>query len=185
MTKFKKPAKPVCALCGLDDDVTTVHLGDGVWQHVCTGRAHPEPRVWEESTSGGVDDLALEGLASEWGLYDDLPKCLVPGEPLVEYGVVEYRYKQFNPVRYAALVDRYSHTCLGPSHYTATSFIAGSLGRLWRRGDLAARFSEATGYWSYNGTVSYWGLPGTDLDHELSWVDFAHQQGVDPDEWRL
>ncbi len=165
--------------------MSTVHLGDGVWQHVCVGDGHADARIWEEVIGGGLDDLALEGLAYEWGLYDDLPKCLVAGEPLVEYGVVEYRYRNLNPGRYAALVDRYSHTSLGPSHYTATSFIAGSLGRLSKRGDLVATFSTATGYWSYNGIVSYWGLPGTDVNTFMTWDEFARSLGLDPGTWRL
>ena len=174
LSTFKKPPKPVCALCGVDDDVTTVHLGDGAWRHVCNGSGHSEPRIWEEEVvSSGVDDLALEGLAQEWGLYDDLPKCVITGEPFVEYGIVEYRYKQLNPARYAALIGRYSHTKVGPSHYTTSSFIAGALGRLWKRGDLTATWGTATGYWAYNGVISYWALPNAPDAGLLTWKEFA------------
>lgn len=103
MPRFARPTKPVCALCGVDDDVETVHLGDGVWQHICRGRHHDESRVWNESTAQGVDALQLDGLAYEWGLYDDLPRCVVADEPMVEYGIVEHRYRLLNPVRYGAL----------------------------------------------------------------------------------
>src|SRR5262249_53154673 len=132
----------------------------------------------------GVDDLALEGVTAEWGLYDDLPKCLVHGEPYVEYGVVEYRYSQLNPTRYAFLVNRYGHTEKAPSHYTASSLIASALGRLWQRGDLDGMWGDATGRWSYNSTVSYWRIPTTkSTDEQITWEDFAKANGLDPDAW--
>jgi hypothetical protein len=182
----RRPAKPVCSLCGIDDEVTTLFLGDGVYQHTCTGRWHAEPRVWVETGDSGIDDLALEGYTLEWGLYDDLPRCLLHGEPFVEYGIVEHRYKLLNPARYRFLVDRYSHTCLGPSRYTASAFIASALGRLWRRGDLEADGGPATGYWSYNHGISYWALPGARPGGpQLTWKEFAEQHDLDADVWKL
>jgi hypothetical protein len=41
--------------------------------------------------------------AGDLGLYDDLLLCLVPGDPWVEYGVVEHRYKLLRPEIYEAL----------------------------------------------------------------------------------
>jgi hypothetical protein len=185
---MQRPKRSVCSLCVLNDDaITTLHLGDGVWQHTCRGPGHTEPRVWQEESEAGVDELALEGLTLEWRLYDDLPKCLVPGEGFVEYGVVEHRYKLLNPSRYSFLVDRYGHTRQGPKNYTATSFIAGALGRLGRRGDLDAKFGDAaTGYWSYNRTISYWMLPKSAAHKcRTTWEEFAHANGLDPADWEL
>ena len=186
MAKLRRPPKPLSALCVLDDYVTSVHLGEGAWEHTSAGPKHDGPRVWPEVVDSGVDPLALEGLTQEWGLYDDLPKCVVAGEPLVEYGVVEHRYRDLNPNRYHFLLDRYGHTAIAPKNYTASSFIASALGRLWRRGELAATWLPATGRWSYNGTISYYGLPGVDIGAEpITWADFATAEGLDPDSWDL
>jgi hypothetical protein len=183
---WKQPPRPICALCGYDDYVQSAHLGDGLWEHRCSGPQHVDARTWQETVGGSVDELALEGLAQEWGLYDDLPRCLVPGEPMVEYGVVEHRYKELNPACYRALVARYSHTSLGPKNYTASSFIAGALGRLLKRGELEAIFATATGYWSYNGTISYWALPGSSPESTpLTWEAFARGRGIDPSAWTV
>jgi hypothetical protein len=111
----------------------------------------------------------------------------VAGEPPVEYGVVECRYKALNPTRYSFLLDRYGHTRIAAANYTTTSFIAGALGRLARHGDIAfGEFGPATGYWAYNSVISYWALPGFDPDPTpTTWKAFATENGLDADEWVL
>ena len=134
----------------------------------------------------GLTDLELTGLTEEWGLYHDLPKCLVKGDPLVEYGVVEHRYLLLNPTRYRFLLDRYGHTAIAPANYTTSSFIAAALGRLGKHGDLVDSWGDATGRWAYNGTVSYWGLPGVDkAAPKRSWTEYAQEHDLDPEGWPL
>lgn len=187
MKAARPPAKPVCALCGTDDGVTTLRLGEGVWEHTCRSTdGHPQSRTWQEDHSG-VDELGLEGLAQEWGLYDDLPLCLLAGDPFVEYGIVEHRYRSANPSRYAFLLRRYGHTSIAPSPYTTSSFIAGALGRMASAGLVAPGvFGPATGYWAYNTQISYWALPGLEGSvATLTWKAFAEGRGVNADQWVL
>ena len=44
-----------------------------------------------------IDRAEPEGKAAELGLYEDLLRCVVPGEPFVEYGIVERRYEELRP----------------------------------------------------------------------------------------
>jgi len=152
------PAMPMCPLCVLDQDhLTTTYAGDGVWMHSCDNPAmHPDaPFIWQETPGGHLDDLEYGGLSDEWGVYEDLRECFTAGEPFLEYGIVEYRYKHVNPSRYAFLVERYGHTRIAPSRYTTSSFLAAVLGRMLRHGDLLHQTGRATGYWDYNSRISY------------------------------
>jgi len=156
------PPHLVCPLCAHDEAVEQpLPLGPGLWAFTCTGTiGHTEPYRWQTTTAREVVDQALSGGKSEeLGLYDDLPRCLSPSEPWVEYGVVEYRYSVLNPSVYSQLLADYGHTRIERKPYTASAFIAAALGRLAEAGIVALQFGPATGYWSYNGTVSYWALP--------------------------
>ncbi|MFL5796562.1 MAG: hypothetical protein ACJ77A_01350 [Actinomycetota bacterium] len=125
--------------------------------------------------------------AEDLGLPTDLLACLEPGAPFVEYGVVEYRYAtRVNPPVYKQLVADYGHTALGPKQYTASAFIASTLGRMLRERLVAYRFSTATGFWSYNGGISYWSLPrpaGASDVPLLTFETFAAQEGFGPKTW--
>jgi len=99
--------------------------------------------------------------------------------------VIEYRYSQRSPASYTLLVDRYGHTASGPTRYSASSFLGGALGQLWREGLITGVSGRATGYWSYNTRVGAYGPGGTpESDEILSWADFAgNTLGVDPFDW--
>lgn len=172
-----RPARQVCKLCGRDDDVTTKTLAPGLWSYHCAYCSFE----WHSSTA--VDDgLAdAEGITAELGLYDDLPKCLVPGEPFVEYGIVEYRYERLRPKVFAQLLERYGHVRIAPKHYTTSVFIAMALGWLRDRGEVLCEWGPATGSWDYNGIISYWALPpGPGDGARTSWLEFARREGVAP-----
>jgi hypothetical protein len=183
------PAHPMCPLCVLDQDhVSTTYVGDGVWLHTCDNpKVHGDkPFSWQETPDGSLDDLEYGGLTEEWGVYDDLLACFTPGEPFLEYGIIEHRYKHKNPERYAFLVDRYKHTKLGPHRYTASSFLGAALGRMLRGGDLLHQDGQATGYWHYNHKIGYWTRSVADPSTEvLTWKEFAIAQGLDPEDWML
>jgi hypothetical protein len=124
--------------------------------------------------------------ASILGLYDDLPLCLRAGDPWVEHGIVEHRYKLLRPKIYGQLLRDYSHAAIAPKDYTASSFLAGALSRLSKDGVLGRIGGRATGYWRYLRGVSYWALlPEPPADERLTWKDFAISEGLDPDNWVL
>ena len=188
----KRPKKPMCPLCVQEQGyLASAHIGDGVWLHTCTNTANhgTKPYSWQESPDDH-DDAKYGGLAEEWGVYDDLLACFTPGEPFIEYGIVEYRYKQRNPGRYALLVNEYGHTAgsPGPSSYTASKFLAGRLGEMFRRGDLLFHDHDGkgTGRWQYNNPASYWALAVAEPSTEsLTWAEFATSAGLDPETWTV
>jgi hypothetical protein len=124
-----------------------------------------------------------EGITADLGLYEDLLTCLVAGEPLVEYGIVEYRYSRAFPSVYAQLISRYSHTRLGPKSFTTSSLFAGVLGRLLKKGFVDGEFGPATGYWAFDGQISYWALPGENPTARMSYAEFATATGLDPNDF--
>jgi hypothetical protein len=117
----------------------------------------------------------LSGLAEELGLQVELPAVIAqyPGR-WVEYGVVEATYAGANPKDFAALVERYGHTAIVATRYSASAFIAGTLGRLSRTGAVLFHPGPATGRWGYNGEISWWALaPGPGWDLRTSWEELG------------
>ena len=174
----------VCPRCAEAEDITESMSPDGVPLLSCRNPKH-EPYTWAkylepEGISG------REGLGEELGVYEDLPAVLRRDEPVIEYGVLEHRYAKENPAAYKQLVDRYGHTALEPTRYSASAFLARALGQLSREGAVVFRSVPATGRWSYNGSISGWCLPGTgaeDDDDVLSWAAFAESKDIDPETW--
>ena len=95
---------------------------------------------------------------------------------------MEHRYSQLRSDVYTKLLERYGHTRLGPKQYTASAFIAKTLGSLADRGEILYREGPATGYWKYNSAISYWALPPEIQDDRplLSYEEFAVSEGLDP-----
>lgn len=180
----KIPPSRVCPLCGHQDHLDpALSLPDDTWLFTCRGPHEPTPYdflVAEDKKVVGYP----EGFAAELGLYDVLPDLLVDDEPFVEYGVVEYRYALAHPDGYRQVVDRYGHTRYGPKKYTASAFLAGTLGRMARAADVFYADGPATGYWKFNGRISHWAnRPDADSATPLSWAGFAEAQGFDPEDW--
>jgi hypothetical protein len=174
----------ICPVCANDDAVNSAKLAPGIFQYTCSAvERHPksEPLVWERDTKG-ASLPAWGGVMGELGLFQDLPQCLVQGEPPVEYGVVEHRYERLFPQAFAAVLQRYPHRRdqqgLG---YTASAFIAAALSRLQGEGVLTKKFGKATGSWAYDGEVSYWALPPAEgLGPDITWKEFAVGEGIEP-----
>ncbi len=189
MTAQRPPSFPMCPLCVLDQDhLVTTYVGDGVWLHTCNNPdVHDkQPYSWQDTPEGRLNDFEYGGYTEEWGVYDDLRECLRDTTQFLEYGVIEHLYKLRNPQRYAFLVDRYGHTKLAPSHYTASSFLGAALGRMLRFGDVLHQSNKATGYWSYNHRIGCWALATMDTSNAiLTWEEFARGNNLDPDEWNL
>lgn len=176
-----KPAHQVCPICAFDDDVETLLAADE-WVMTCRNQKHPLFE-WRPKDQGAKPGSYRTGVGEELGVYDDLLACVCDG--FAEYGVIEHRYSKRVPEAYQFLVTRYGHTAKAPSHYTASAFLGGALGQLWREALVEGVWGPATGYWSYNGRVGSYAPSGTPEDsHILSWEHFAEKTlGVDPYDW--
>ena len=178
------PPPQVCPLCAHDDEVSAVPDGEkSGWRFVCEN--HEMPYTWlvkAPRTSSG-----REGISAEIGLYDDLVECVHGDDPWLEHGIVEYRYQLLRPTLYRdELVARFGHRAQGPRHFSTSALIAKALGQLRDEGILSWRYGKATGFWAYNGSISYWAaVPPPAEGSELTWVHFAHDVGLDPEVWVL
>jgi len=184
----KRPVRQVCPRCSAEDFVQIETLGPCLWRYTCTRscKQHADPYSWIGSTADAPADMELTyNKAEDLGLPNDLLTCFEHGEPFVEYGIVEYRYAaKANPTVYKQLVEDYGHTSLGPKRYTASAFIASTLGRMEKEGLLAYKSGTATGFWSYNGGISFWSLvPPSSEAPPLTFKTFATEQGFDPKSW--
>jgi hypothetical protein len=82
------------------------------------------------------------GIGAKLGVYDDVFLCLSPGEPWLEHGIVEHRYKELCPEAYLEMIDRWGHVSQGPRRYSVTAFLTGARSQLratafWQRSSVA------------------------------------------------
>ena len=69
-------------------------------------------------------------------------------------------------------MQRYGHSAVKRAQYTASAFLAKTLGDLSRSGDVLFHEGPATGRWSYNGKISWWALaPKPHWSPGTSWAD--------------
>lgn len=176
-----KPARQVCPVCGLDDEVETLKVDDD-WVMVCSDLSHPLFE-WRPAAQFKPQASYRTGVGEELGVYDTLLRCLLPG--FTEYGVLEHRFSAEDPATYRHLLQRYGHRRIGPSKYTTSSFLGGALGALWREGSIEGTWGPATGYWRYNSQVGTYAPAGTPKGAPiLSWETYATETlGVDPTSW--
>lgn len=176
-----RPARQICPVCGLDDDVLLTGVGVE-WIMTCSNPRHPLYE-WRPTEQARGLHTYRSGIGEELGVYDDLLACVTEG--LAEYGVIEHRFAERARDTYDTLVRRYGHTALGPSRYTASSFLGGALGQLWREDLVTGLWGPATGYWAYNGQVGAYGPAGTpESERILTWALFAEETlGLDPASW--
>lgn len=176
------PSKQVCPLCGRDDTVDHHGIKDGKWLFRCSNRRkHPEPLDWASSDVTPDEDDREPGVMEEFGLFQDLPHCLSAGEPFVEYGVVEHRYRQLQPDTFKLIVAKYGHRAIEVGRpYTTSGFMASALRILANRDEVELRWGTATGFWTYDGTVGYWALAPASSNELLTWQAFAKSEGLDP-----
>jgi len=94
-------------------------------------------------------EAGYSGIAAELGVYDDVFLCLSPGEPWLEHGIVEHRYKELCPTAYKQMIDRWGHVIQGPRRYSVTAFLTRTWARLAADGVLAAQLGPATGVYQH------------------------------------
>src|SRR5215213_4487870 len=105
-------------------------------------------------------EAGYSGIAAELGVYDDVFLCLSPGEPWLEHGIVEHRYKELCPTAYRQMIDRWGHVIQGPRRYSVTAFLTRTWARPAADGLLAAQLGPATGVYQHrrNTAILYWAL---------------------------
>lgn len=166
-----------CPRCFSADDVAYRRLPDRMVEYTCTG-GHDGvgEHTWLTSQlDAGWSAEADHGVTDE--LLEPLLACVLPDEPFVEFGIVEYRLRLDRPDLFVAHVRERGHVMLAPGIATASSVrFATALGRLARSGDLVSRYGPATGAWRYNSQVTYWARPPAPST-QLSWADHCLQLG--------
>jgi hypothetical protein len=193
------PVVEMCHSCFRAEDVKpSINALTGMWDYLCTNLEAPNhPFTWSKTPpSHFVYAPAREGYLADLGVYDDLLGCIHPTDTWLEYGIVEDRYRRFNPTIYARLVREFSHSARnavrgGPDvnpdqSPKVSSRLASALSHLASEGLISKSFSPATGYWDYNGTISHWGpIPPRDAGVITTWVEYATAKGLNPNEWTL
>lgn len=171
------PSRQVCPFHS-DEDVPGVRVNDdGTYEFTCPRTtSHPVVGTYTWMQAPEPPDLeGVSGLAAELGLDTELPAAIAqyPGR-WVEYGVVEHAYAHATPDDFARLVERYGHTAIVAARYTASAFLAATLGQLSRTGTVLYHPGPATGRWKYNGQISWWALaPEPDWALRTSWEDLG------------
>jgi hypothetical protein len=171
-----------CPRCFSADDVTYERLPDQLVEFACSRNHDGDgPYRW----IAALDDLDLHeeadaGITDE--LLDPLSDCVVAGEPWVEYGIVEYRFRLRHPDLFAAHVRERGHRMLGPHKVTASGVrFAMALGRLSERGELVRIYGPATGAWAPQD-ITYWARPpGPPTTSRVTWATWCADHGRSPD----
>src|ERR671919_1626345 len=105
----------------------------------------PRHRVFAKSSPVGI--------GAQLGVYEDVFLCLSPGEPWLEHGIVEHRYKELRPTAYREMITRWGHVIQGPRRYSVTAFLTRRWSQLASDGVLAAQIGPATGVCEDNGAI--------------------------------
>ncbi|MFC4943143.1 hypothetical protein [Pseudonocardia sp. GCM10023141] len=126
------------------------------------------PRAGTSTEDAAIDEL-LEPLLS----------CVNAGEPFVEYGVVEYRFRLARPEMFVAHVRARGHLMLGGRRLASasTARFAKALGRLQKSGDLVMVKGPGTGAWRHDTSIGYWARPPRPTGPLLTWSMFCATQG--------
>ncbi len=150
-------------------------LADGAYAYVCERTSgHPGDAPWHWLQEPAAPEVpGLTGLAEELDLQRELPAALASlGSGWFEYGLVERRYAERRPNDWAQMVAQWGHTAIEKRQYSASSYLAGTLGRLSRLGSVAYHPGVGTGRWSYNSDISWWSSPPPGpWSERTSWVD--------------
>lgn len=159
----------------MDEWCVGTRLAEGSYAFTCElRRGHPgeQPWSWLE-TPASPEVGGLTGLAEELDLEQELPAALAAlGDGWFEYGLVERSYADRCPDGFRRMVEQWGHTALDRGRpFTASAYIARTLGQLGRTGVVAYHPGRGTGRWSYNEDISWWStVPPGDWSVRTAWV---------------
>jgi hypothetical protein len=176
--------RQVCPMHADEDVVGHAFDVQGTYVFTChrrTGHVVPGPYTWMQAPEP-PDEPGLSGLAEDLRLDLELPAAIstYPGQ-WIEFGVLEAAYAAANQADFAFLVNRYGHTAIKATRYSASAFLASTLGHLSRSGHVLFHAGPATGRWSYNGQISWWALaPEPDWERRTSWLQLRRSMSYVP-----
>ena len=180
----------VCPGCGdhRDVEITPFTATDGarMMRLVCRCIVHEEPVEVVYRVDPTFDRSALPegGLVGELDLYAKLEEVVNALPSMAEHGVVEHLFAHAYPEDYILLWRRFGHVAThGALKYTVTAYLGMLLGTLGRERSIARRRVPATGIWSYNSSISAVGPWRLKDGPVRSWVQYAEQEGFDPESW--
>ena len=136
-------------MCANDEPEMT-SLGPGLLEFSCTRvKQHRDekPYVWQGTSEGPLSETEGSGPVPIQDVREALLACLRPGEPWLEYGIIEERYRETAPQDFEILREEYGHRILGPpsnSQFTASAYLARALGDLREFGQVAHMNGKAT-----------------------------------------
>jgi hypothetical protein len=195
-----------CPRCFSFDDVRPPRrLSDGRIEYTCTGdHDGAGTHVWstapaDAETPARRTSTARKSAARAPGaprsrpnaedaaieeLLEPLLACVNPGEPFVEYGIVEYRFRLARPALFIAHVRERGHTMLAGRRGSSasTARFGKALGRLESAGALVTVKGPGTGAWRHAQSIGYWARPPRPTGPLLTWSMFCAIQGRSP-EW--
>lgn len=173
-----------CPRCFTFDDVSSRRLPGRMLEYTCSAdHGGAGEHVWLGSL-----DQATSAFDTDEGVTRDLLQpmltCVRPGDPFVEYGIVEYRLREGYPEIFISHIRDRGHVMLSRgSQATASSVrFASALSQLARGSELLTVYGPGTGAWSHDERISYWARPPKPTGPYLSWAQFCADQGR-PAEW--
>jgi hypothetical protein len=164
-----------CPRCFRSDDVSYERLPDRVVEYTCSDEHDGAgPHRWFASLDDVAShDEAEPGVTDE--LLDPLSACISDDDPWLEYGIVEYRFRERFPELFAAHVRDRGHRMFGDRVTASAVRFASALGRLAERGELVKKYRPATGAWAPQD-VTYWARPPAPAGH-LTWAEWCEREG--------
>jgi hypothetical protein len=149
-------------------------------RYVCDdcGKTWEVPAFSVPNLTESSDDGVIEG----WGLYDDLLLCVSAGEPWLEYGIIEYRYRLQFPSKFRDLVEERGHRNFPVGNFTASKLIGQAAGILVARGQLVQHVgTKGSGFWHYNDPTYWYAVPPPPSTSKLvTWVQYLDGALGDP-----
>jgi hypothetical protein len=126
--------------------------------YVCQQCGHVQQSgAFNIDSTGGSD---ADGIIGDLGLYEDLMQCVLVGDPWVEYGIIEFRYRLAYPGKFRDLVRERGHRQFPVGNNTASKLIGQALGILAERGSLVKHVGGAgTGFWRHNDPSHWYARP--------------------------
>jgi hypothetical protein len=169
----------------MDEDVQGHLLEGGSYEFNCPRTGHPGGGEWSWLEVPSAPDVpGLGGLAEELNLADVLPEVVRSlGDGWFEVGLVERAYAHRDPDGFAQIVATWGHSSQGENlSYSATTYLARTLGTLGREGRVAYHGGAGTGRWKYNADISWWAsVPPPSWEQRTSWTDvLGDEPDVDP-----